>query len=384
MRSFMSTFLSGRKFGPRANSKLKRQEVFKAGMAEWNVLRAAGGAEVQKHVSAGAAGTASFQATGMAFGKKRRYEFAKQHPSSLKKRQELPFQRRDATSDGDQLLLDVVALGQTARSSLRDYMSQASVNERLMQRDKECKLLVDKSIDLSQRAPPGLGQDIFSGLSLRHGLTHLKYAPGHIDFDLQHVVPPAADIASRVLKALSRDNVWNDCDPPAGSPQADLLKAWSEMHVVKRHKDAGNLPPLSSDKGSLFFESECRRVGSCMCSVGMVKRKQFRTVLKAQLGKWSVKGSPGRQLYDKGLVVIRFFSDASVLKDWFYYVGYGNLNEYNFTCKALVPFDVSPVPLPAGMRVFAADGPAKDIEMVGANLALEQQWSIEMWALDIE
>ena len=73
-----------------------------------------------------------------------------------------------------------------------------------------------------------------------------------------------------------------------------------------------------------------------------------------------------------------------MLNDVFYYVGFGNLSEYNFTCKALVPFDVSPVAVPPGKRVFAADGPAKDIEMVGANLALEQQWSIEMWALDIE
>ena len=87
--------------------------------------------------------------------------------------------------------------------------------------------------------------------------------------------------------------------------QNRLLPSWARRHTIRTHEQCGKIPDLPAGKKSLAAASICQRVGVCLCGEAMKPRRNFRAALASQLGMLLKKGSPSRQAYDRGQVVLR-------------------------------------------------------------------------------
>ena len=171
----------------------------------------------------------------------------------------------------------------------------------------------------------------FGNLGSEVGITRVTQAPPDLEFVVSSVVPPAAEIARRVLSACEHEgmHLLEEAEPM----QQELQKAWSEMHYLRTPSHAGPFVPLSGEKKSLATVTLCQRVGFCCCGPAMAQRRRFRSTLSSLLKIFFKKGSAGRKLYDRALAVLRVFSDHS--DSAFYVVGFGNLTDADFTVKPM-------------------------------------------------
>lgn len=180
------------------------------------------------------------------------------------------------------------------------------------------------------------GDPLLHDLDSTAGVTRIVQKPRDVDFEfvINRIAPPAHEIANRALHAAEtglQDQNW-----VRRGVFEDLLESWSNMHFLRTPEDAGPLLPLPHGKRSLTSRSLCARIGYCMCGEAMAQRRRFRQVLSSQLRKFFTKGSRARQLYDSAhsiLRVSRSGPDLSHASHW--HIGFGNLNDNDFTVKAL-------------------------------------------------
>ena len=93
----------------------------------------------------------------------------------------------------------------------------------------------------------------------------LLKSPNKLDFDfvVNSVIPPARDIAKRVLfLAEERPKEFSE-----NGLVADLQKSWSKMHFLRTVEDSGAIAPLRDPKQSLAKRT--------LVAMSSVKCRQF-------------------------------------------------------------------------------------------------------------
>ena len=322
------------------------------------------------------AGTASYAESGAAFGRR---------PQGVKRSQAVMDDRgqqggQAAAQACDALALQICELGKRARANLDEL--EALPSKDLQRAALESKKLFEATVQESTKAMMLCQNPLWKGLSHAEGVADVKGSPQNFDMSVHPVVPPAASIVQKTLEVISGAHS-HDKKGDLGAVQEKLLAAWSEMHVIHRHEDAGKIPELPAGKGSLSSSSDCRRAGVCLCGEAMKPRRSFRTRLASQLKSWLAKGKPARLPYDQGRVVLRFRGEV-VEVDKFFFLGYGNLNDNHFTVlplreSSLVLF------LAAGQRIFHAGGACKELDSIGASLNLSVgRLFVSVWVLEFD
>ena len=151
------------------------------------------------------------------------------------------------------------------------------------------------------------------------------------------------------------------------------------MHELRVPADAGVVPPLPDGKGSLAGVTLCQQVGFCICGHYFQQRRRFRTVLSSLIRTFVIKGSAGQNLHYCALAVLRVRSECGRnVSHWF--IGYGNLNDNDFTVKPLKPAAIQALFLG---DAFEGDGEAGDLEIVGSKLDLELTYLADILRLDV-
>ena len=91
--------------------------------------------------------------------------------------------------------------------------------------------------------------DVFRGLGGTAGVTRAVQKPKNLGFDfvVNSVIPPARDIAKRVL-SLAEEKAKEFSE---NGLVADLQKSWSKMHFLRTVEDSGAIAPLRDPKQSL-------------------------------------------------------------------------------------------------------------------------------------
>ena len=120
---------------------------------------------------------------------------------------------------------------------------------------------------------------LFRNLVADVGNTRVQHSPPNLDFEfvVNSVVPPASEIAKRVLSAGRKEGVFAE-----HGVVGDLEAAWSKMHFLRTPEEADRVAtPLAYPKRSLTTRTLCQRVGYCMCgdSPYMQKRRRCRSSL---------------------------------------------------------------------------------------------------------
>ena len=324
-RSFGSSFLTGRRW----KRGKERKEVFSACHAAWQKLLAESSRgdpvaqyTLAQHTAHGASGTASYKRTGSAFCVRGGHRAPNKRP-----RQQLP--RRSTESSGN--TSSAVALSASHRLTLDDVKGLP-----VGAADAAQQILCQEAVFVEEQSDAAVGE--FASDHPWHesgrvsGVLAVSQAPADLNMKVFQMATPASVIGERVLSHIQQGE--------ACSVQSRLLEAWSDLHKPFLHADAPPLRPLPPDKQSLSKISDCRRVGLCLCTASMSGRRLCRAALSSRLREFFVKGSPGRRLYDFGQSVLCVTPDLVAADSMFFFVGFGNLSDLNFTLQPLRPVSV--------------------------------------------
>ena len=366
-RAFYSEYLRGKKY----KTQDERRAVFTAAAEERKRVISGDAVRAASYLRIGKAGTASRRAGGYTFGQ-----------PSLKRK----FDNRAVPTQADQVL-DLVDLGlsvSTARASLREIGQMPS--DAVRAKKRRCEEELNNVAAASQKRISEGSSSALWPPDPDLGVLDVRQAPQMDDMKLtvNPILPPVHEIGKRALEVLHHNHNYKE------HIQADLLKEWEDAHMLRKHAEAGCLPPLGPGKEPLGKLTLCRRVGYCMCSQAMRSRALFREALVRQLGAAFVKGSACRSVYDRGIAVIRLYSQiATSSPQTFWFLGMGNLNDHAFTVKRLHKFEPELSFVPPGTEVFSAgsaeDRPV-DIEVVGSDLVFAPgyTYAIEILKLDVD
>ena len=215
------------------------------------------------------------------------------------------------------------------------------------------------------------------------GVTRGKMATDQVELSISHVMPPAREIAKRVLHLCEQNKggfAAAGLKVEQKNVQQTLLDDWSSMHELLTPSSVGPLPPLAAgSKGSLATKTLCQQVGYCMCGPAFRGRRRFRVILASLVRSFFKKGTVGRDAHDRAIAVLRLASDCGRIQVY-YFIGFANLNDNDFTVKLLKPLPA--VPFMPG-HAFEADGPPSDLEIIGSRLDLDRAYSAELLRLDV-
>ena len=119
--------------------------------------------------------------------------------------------------------------------------------------------------------------------------------------------------------------------------------------------------------------------------------REFRAALVFMVGKFCVKSSPGRKLYDSGRLVLRlsaFAADGSDLRTKSYFLGFGNLVDSVFTVKVLQPASDDPrlvLPhTPDDLELLSAAGVPSDLVVVADQMLPADSCTLELCGLVVD
>lgn len=386
-RAFVGDWIRGKKMPTRK----ARKKLFKAANVAFGALQR--DEEFAALQQRGIAGTVSHSAGARAFGGLQR------RPLRKKKGQQVATNTfRGGGPRGGRAAQDLreqPALAIVHRTTLSDFgevMPSAVRKEQAARAQQDIRDVVASSkVSLASCADTIWAPAAAAG---GLGLQQVQHSPqiDGVNFDMEcfWIMPPAKEIAARVLGAASNSKHPND---DSDAVQQKLEAAWDELHslIVEGPEHAGQgKREMPKNKRSMHAISVCRRAGICLCGEAMAERRAFRDILGKALKSLLVKGSTGRALYDKGLLVLRVRSvrvDGSFPADSFFFVGYGNLSDLDFTVQ-LLTLQEAASHCDGVFMLKAADGARpQDHELIGTVVLASgnvARCDVDLWKLDLQ
>ena len=380
-RAFVGSWIRGKKIP----TPEVRQQLFKEAHFEYLATLQRGGQACASLKQEGVAGMVSHRAGARAFRGRQRWPLKKRelatrtgravpvHAGGLVQHPSLMLVNRTTLGDFGEETPSVLRREQAARA-------QRDIRETLA-RSKASLATCADAIWAPAAAAGGLG------LQQIHHSPVVDEVKFHMD--CFWLTPPAKDIATRVLDAASHHA---HADPKRyDAVAAKLDTAWDELHNVV---DAPEQPKaqrreMPTNKRSLHAISVCRRAGVCLCGEAMAKRRAFRESVGKTLKSFLVKGSAVRALYDKGLVVLRVRGLRVNVEavESFFFLGYGNLNDLDFTVQLLILKQAAVQA--SGVYMLQADATTRpqDHDVIGAVVFGSVDvvhCDIDIWKLDLE
>ena len=165
--------------------------------------------------------------------------------------------------DADVLAEQIANLGSSIRANLEEFESLPSLlRQRLDQQHEDTVRAVVEASDmgLSQSQNP-----IWQGVGRSQGVAQVSGSPEPETFSMtvHPVMPPAADIADKILQMSSQGQHTN--------VQNRLVQSWAWCHTIRKHEQCAKIP---DSRNSFSHITMCRRASVFLC--GEAQRHMIR------------------------------------------------------------------------------------------------------------